>query len=86
MSRHRFSSPGKLRRGAATQLYRLGLAMSTLLLVGRWQHLSTARLYVNEAAAELAEMRLSVTPRRALDERAAGPNNALGPKFASPEA
>ena len=46
--------PYSLRRGAATSAYREGMGFDQLLSKGRWQHIATARLYLDQALQELA--------------------------------
>lgn len=46
--------PYSLRRGAATSAYREGMGFDQLLAKGRWQHIATARLYLDQALQELA--------------------------------
>lgn len=51
--------PYSLRRGGATHAFKLHGSFDKLLVQGRWQSSKTARLYLNEGLAVLAEMRLS---------------------------
>jgi hypothetical protein len=46
--------PYSLRRGAATSAYKEGMGFDQLLAKGRWQHIATARLYLDQALQELA--------------------------------
>ena len=50
--------PYSLRRGAATSAYREGMGFDQLLAKGRWQHIPTARLYLDQALQELAAITL----------------------------
>ena len=50
--------PYSLRRGGATSAYREGMSFDQLLLKGRWQSISTARLYVDQALQELSAIQL----------------------------
>ena len=44
--------PYSLRRGGATSAYRAGATFDSLLIRGRWKHLATARLYLDQALQE----------------------------------
>ena len=46
--------PYSLRRGGATHLFRMGNQLSATKVRGRWSNSRTARIYINEAMAELA--------------------------------
>ena len=48
--------PYSLRRGAATSAYREGMGFDQLLAKGRWQHIATARLYLDQSLQELAAL------------------------------
>eukprot|EP00435_Cladocopium_sp_Y103_P043342 s1615_g12.t1 len=50
--------PYSLRRGGATSAHREGMSYDQLLTKGRWQSLSTAQLYVDQATQELAALQL----------------------------
>ena len=50
--------PYSLRRGGATSAYREGLSFDQLLVRGRWQNVSTARQYVDQALQEYTSLRL----------------------------
>eukprot|EP00438_Fugacium_kawagutii_P030551 Skav236000 [mRNA] locus=scaffold348:439265:442676:+ [translate_table: standard] len=54
--------PYSLRRGGATQMFKSFGSFDRLLVSGRWQSARTARIYVNEGLAVLAEMTLPWTP------------------------
>ena len=51
--------PYSLRRGAATSAYKEGMGFDQLLAKGRWQHIATARLYLDQALQELAAITIS---------------------------
>ena len=51
--------PYSLRRGGATFLFQRHGSLDKLLLHGRWQSSKTARLYINEGIAVLAELKLA---------------------------
>ena len=51
--------PYSLRRGGATFLFQRQGSFDKLLLHGRWQSSKTARLYINEGVAVLAELKLT---------------------------
>ena len=54
--------PYSLRRGGATHHFQRNERFDSLLVLGRWQAASTARLYINEGLAILAELNLSWNP------------------------
>ena len=56
--------PYSLRRGGATFWFSKHGSLDKILLQGRWQAVKTARIYLNEGLAVLAEMQLPVTDRR----------------------
>ena len=60
-------TPYSLRRGGATEMWRQTGALSRVTLRGRWAHASTARIYVNDGLATLAELRLPLQPQEALN-------------------
>ena len=51
--------PYSLRRGGATHFFRQTGNLASTMLVGRWKHLSTARLYLKEAKAALQTLEFS---------------------------
>ena len=55
--------PYSLRRGGATWYFTKYGSLDRVMVIGRWQAARTARLYLNEALATLADMRLE--PHRA---------------------
>eukprot|EP00438_Fugacium_kawagutii_P020791 Skav229460 [mRNA] locus=scaffold577:137175:137816:- [translate_table: standard] len=54
--------PYSLRRGGATEMFKKQGSFDKLLVLGRWQSARTARIYVNEGLAVLAELNLPWTP------------------------
>ena len=54
--------PYSLRRGGATHQFRQHGAFDKLITQGRWLSVKTARLYINEGLAVLAELRIPWTP------------------------
>ena len=52
--------PYSLRRGGASSAYRAGSSLDQLVTKGRWQHVSTARVYLNTGLQAL--MTLSLPP------------------------
>jgi integrase len=50
--------PYSLRRGGATHLFQLHGRFDALMVLGRWQAASTARIYINSGLAVLAEISL----------------------------
>ena len=53
--------PYSLRRGGATHLFSLQGSFDKLLITGRWQSAKTAKLYLNQGLAVLAELKLPWT-------------------------
>ena len=54
--------PYSLRRGGVTSAYRQGIPlMDTLVTQGRWQHLPTARIYIDAGVQAMAQ--IVVPPR-----------------------
>ena len=51
--------PYSLRRGGATELWRSTSNLDRVVMAGRWRHSTTARIYVSDGLAVLAEIRLS---------------------------
>ena len=56
--------PYSLRRGGATFWFSKHGSMDRLLIQGRWSALRTARIYINEGVAILAELNISFPPLR----------------------
>ena len=54
--------PYSLRRGGATYFFQSHGSFDRLLTMGRWNAVSTARIYVNDGLAVLAEMKLPWNP------------------------
>ena len=48
--------PYSLRRGGVTSAYKLGVPLDVLVTQGRWQHLPTARLYIDHGLQSLAQI------------------------------
>jgi integrase len=48
-----------LRRGGATAFFAQSGSMDKTMITGRWEHSTTARIYINEATAQASEMRLT---------------------------
>ena len=59
--------PYSLRRGGATHLFVKTNNMSAVMVRGRWASSNTARLYVQEAVGELAEIQLTPGQRRTFE-------------------
>ena len=59
--------PYSLRRGGATHRFKAGDAMAAVAEAGRWAHLSTCRIYVNDAVAELTQITLPKAISRRID-------------------
>ena len=60
--------PYSLRRGGATHRFRCGDAMSAIAEQGRWAHLATCRIYVNDAVSELTR----ITMPKAMERKVEG--------------
>lgn len=71
--------PYSIRRGGATELWRMSGNLSKVTLRGRWGHASTTRVYVNDGLARLAEFRL---PAEATRELAQGFARRMGVSLA----
>ena len=54
--------PYSLRRGGSTHFFTRQGSFDKLMVLGRWQAVKTARIYVNEGVAVLAELNLKLTP------------------------
>lgn len=54
--------PYSLRRGGATDVFKKQPQFDKLLVLGRWQSAKTARVYLNEGMAVLAELKLPWSP------------------------
>ncbi len=50
--------PYSIRRGGATSAYRRGMSFEELVSRGRWSHIATARIYLDEGLQELASLQL----------------------------
>ena len=50
-----------LRRGGATAFFAQSGSMDKTMITGRWEHASSARIYINEATAQASKMRLTQT-------------------------
>lgn len=48
--------PYSLRRGGATSAYRNGMTLDQLVEKGRWKHIATARLYLDQGLQEYASL------------------------------
>ena len=59
-------APYSLRRGGATSAYRAGVPLDALVTKGRWAHLATCRLYLDQGAQALTEFKLPAASRPAL--------------------
>ena len=58
--------PYSLRRGGATQAFRTGMKWEQLMNLGRWQHLHTCRVYIQDASQEAAKASISKPAARRL--------------------
>jgi site-specific recombinase XerD len=61
--------PYSIRRGGATHLFQQKVPMERILLLGRWKSLATAKIYLQDGAARIAEQRLPAASR-SLGEKA----------------
>ena len=50
--------PYSLRRGGATSAYQRGCSLDVLVTKGRWQHVTTARLYLDQGLQTLTQLTL----------------------------
>ena len=48
--------PYSLRRGGVTSAYRQGVPLDSLVTQGRWQHIPTARLYIDPGVQALTQI------------------------------
>ena len=71
--------PYSLRRGGATWWFTKHHSLDQILLQGRWQAAKTARIYLNEGLAVLAEIRLPST-----DSRVSSYSKVYNSKFTQP--
>ena len=55
---HGLYQPYSLHRGGATSAYQNGMSLYTLVTKGRWQHLHTARIYLDTGLQALAAVKL----------------------------
>ena len=55
--------PYSLRRGGATHAFRVSGSLDRVMILGRWQHAKTARLYIDDAMVKLAQMELPATSK-----------------------
>ncbi len=58
--------PYSIRRGGATSSYRRGVGFDELMSRGRWSHLATARLYLDEGLQELTQLQFSQQAKAAI--------------------
>ena len=49
-----YITPHSLRRGKATELFRMTNSFDAVANAGRWEHLRTCRKYVDQAVAEMS--------------------------------
>ena len=59
--------PYSLRRGGASHLFRMSGSYSLVTERGRWARLETSRIYISEAAAQTASIRLPTRAQSSLD-------------------
>ena len=64
---HMRLSPYSLRRGGATHEYLTSGDLSLVMIRGRWSSARTARIYIEDGAAVIAEMRVPDSLRRRLE-------------------
>jgi len=63
--------PYSLRRGGATHSFRSGVGIQAVAEQGRWAHLATCRIYVNDAVAEVTRITLPKPLERKINQGAA---------------
>ena len=54
-------TPHSMRRGGATDHFRLHGNLHSTTVMGRWQSVKTCRLYIDQAVADRADMRIKPT-------------------------
>ena len=59
--------PYSLRRGGATHLLQCGTPLDVILLRGRWNSLSVARLYLQDGLAQIPTLRIPAADRPRID-------------------
>ena len=52
-----FITPHSLRRGKATELFRVTNSFDAVAQAGRWENIRTCRKYVDQAVAEMSRFR-----------------------------
>ena len=65
--RHARLTPYSLRRGGATHEYLASKNLERVMLRGRWSSIRTAKIYIEDGAAILAEMKFSRVTQKSLD-------------------
>ena len=73
--------PYSLRRGGATFWFGKHGSFDKLLIAGRWTAIKTAKLYINEGVATLAEMSIPLRPLAAYVSQYATAHQRLGRKL-----
>jgi len=77
--------PYSLRRGGATWWFSKHQSLDTILIQGRWQAAKTARMYINEGLAILAELKLTPQDPRIKSFISMHRNHLFSPTFATLE-
>ena len=77
--------PYSLRRGGATWWFSRHHSLDRILLQGRWQAAKTARVYINEGLAVLAELQLPLKDPRLLPYLTVFRSHLLKPSFTTLE-
>ena len=77
--------PYSLRRGGATWWFSKHHSLDRILVQGRWQAAKTARVYINEGLAVLAELRLPVNDPRLTPFLTVFKSHLLKPSFSTLE-
>ena len=60
--------PHSMRRGGATHHFHRSGSLDRTAVRGRWRHVETARIYIDEAARSLAEFALPPAAPRLVDQ------------------
>ena len=77
--------PYSLRRGGATWWFGKHQSLDAILIQGRWQAAKTARLYINEGLAILAELKLTPNDPRLKSFISMFRSHLVSPSFATLE-
>jgi site-specific recombinase XerC len=65
------SQPYSIRRGAATSLFRASNTLDAVALRGRWRNVRTARIYINTALQDMADIQVQLASKGRMQAAAA---------------